>query len=217
MRRISRAYHREETGFSVVRGNFKLGKDTLAINPGPSVMCPSDEADLCMITTFCPEAYCFSKRDEKRYPRVFEFRLNQKQYWDEHVKHPKDIIKDFDWLMKKLRVPINWLRLCVSSDMFSHYDWAASDVLAHHMRKRWDVGTYGYCAVPWHPYENLNFVVRGSGHGNSPCGDTIVISHSAPIPRGYVECPMLCDSCLWCKEETYRRIAFRVHATRKMI
>ena len=217
MGRKGRVYRREETGLAIVRGNFKLGDDTLAINPGPSSLCPADAAGLCKITQFCPEALCYSKRDEILYPKVLAFRMKQMEYWQTHRDHPKDVIKDFDYILGKMRVQTNWLRMCVASELYTSQDWALTDVLAWHLRKKWDIDTYGYCSVPTHPYRNLNWVVRGSGHGKSPCGDTIVIPHGMDVPEGYVLCPLDCGSCLFCKEPTYRRIAFRVHAKRKKV
>lgn len=58
-------------------GNAKVGENTLILNMGPALSCPSAERGLCPIA-----GKCYAARDEGMYPKTaVPYRERQKDYW----------------------------------------------------------------------------------------------------------------------------------------
>jgi hypothetical protein len=104
-----------KTKVLVSNGNMKIGKDTLILNMGPAVNCPSRQLGLCQIGD-----KCYAMKAERCYKQVLPYRLKQEQIWDQ--MHPNDIAVELIEIARRKRNRIRYLRFSEAGDFYDQSD-----------------------------------------------------------------------------------------------
>ncbi len=191
-------------------GNSKVGNDTLTLNMGAALDCPSAKLGLCMVKKRFPGAQaCFSQNAEQQFSNVLERRHQQEQYW-RHT--PTELmLKDIDAIMSTLdkqNKEIKYFRFNEACDFWNQESVQKADEIAKHLIT---YGVTSYCNTSRSDlnFANLNLLVRGSGW-KGPNGETRVILKDEPIPKNFHVCPMNCKICTLCKLD-YSDIIYYFH------
>jgi len=162
---------------------------------------------------------CYAAKAERLYKNVTPYRTRQYHYWRNTAEN--SIAVDFDRLLKRIRVPIRYLRFNESGDFFSQGDVRKLDQIARFLKEYHKIITYGYSAREDLNFENVHFLVKGSSHDNGNNGKTIVMKkfmiqeHLSTLPKEIQKiwkiCPMSCKKCDICKTPTGENIIFPMH------
>lgn len=201
-------------GLEVSRGNTKLGGDTIIFNMGSAQDCPSKQLGFCKVGE-----RCYARKAEKLYRHCLPYRIRQYNYWRSTAEN--SIAVDFDKLLKRIRVPIKYLRFNESGDFYSQEDVVKLSNLARFLKEHHGIITYGYSARQDLDFSDVHFLVKGSDHSSGNNGRTIVLkkqeikSHLSTLPKkerkNWKVCPMSCKKCDICKEPTGINIIFPMH------
>jgi hypothetical protein len=200
-------------GMRLSIGNRKIGNDTLTLNMGASLDCPSETRDLCHVINRyrCESAYaCFSQAVELHNSNVLNRRRMQGEYWQhESFSH---VMFDLDFIWKNLGnvqlARTRFFRFNESGDFWSPDCVYKADEISRYL-KRLNVLTYCNTARSDLNFRNLSYLVRGSGF-EGPNGMTIVLDHGEPRPKGFFECVENCRICDLCKRD-HSNIVYRKH------
>lgn len=199
------------TGMPLSLGNMKLGEDTLIINMGAGLDCPSRFSGQCqVIRRFDSPHACYAIKAEKIYKGALPRRRRQQDVWQS--ADPSAIAEDAGLIVERyheLGVKIRYLRYSEAGDFRGQRDVDAMETLADFLGKR-GIVVYGYTANRRLDFSGVSFVVRGSGW-NGPAGRCDVFTKDEDIPAGYFLCPGNCRKCSACKTAKHRNIAFRYH------
>ena len=210
VRPSSQGRPRGPLGMQLAVGNRKVGADTLTLNMGPGLHCPSAARGLCLVRKrFHYSRCCFSRAAEERFPNVYRRRREQEIYWR---NTPAILmIRDFDAI--RVRFPtvmgrIKYFRFNEAGDFWSQECIKKANVLADHLTNQ---GLIVYCNTARSDldWSNTNFIVRGSGW-DGPNGETVVIDGGEKVPSGFRLCPMNCRRCSLCRQP-FNNIAYRFH------
>jgi len=198
----------------VARGNLKLGNDTLILNMGSAENCPSKALGFCKVP-----GRCYAAKAERLYKNVLPYRTRQYNYW--RNTNENSIAVDFDRLLKRITVPIKYLRFNESGDFYSQEDVQKLSNLSRYLKEFHNIITYGYTARQDLNFENIHFLVKGSSHDSGNNGKTIVLKKyvikdqlstlSESEQKTWVVCPMSCKSCNICKKKNGKNIIFPLH------
>jgi len=204
----------KQGGLEVSRGNLKLDDCTLIINMGPAETCPSKQLGFCRV-----EGRCYAAKAERLYKNVLPYRTRQYNYWRNTAEN--EIAVHFDRLLKRIRVPIRFLRFNESGDFFSQADVTKLSNLARYLKEFKNITTYGYTARHDLDFSNVHFLVKGSSHDSGNNGKTMVMpkkeieSHLSTLStrerKKWMVCPMSCKKCHLCKKKTGVNIIFPLH------
>lgn len=211
-------------GLEVMRGNRKIGSDTLIFNLGSAHTCPSRKRGLCKLGD-----KCYALKAELMYPGCRPYRDRQANYW--LTNNIDTIITDFDNMITAKRtkvdgqlVPlstaIKYIRLNESGDLYSQTCLEKAERLASYLWTTYQIQVYTYTARSDLDYSAIRYLtIKGSGHDSCPNGVTIArpqsllkdlnhaittgISGTNPVyhedGKRYLVCPMSCFGCDICK------------------
>jgi hypothetical protein len=181
---------------------------------GPEKLCPSKALGFCKVG-----GRCYAAKAERLYKNVIPYRTRQYNYW--RAATANGIAADFGLLLRKIRVPIKYLRFNESGDFFGQEDVQKLSLVAEFLKKEYKIITYGYSARRDLNFENVHFLVKGSSHNSGNNGKTIVLkkdkikNHLSTLSeneqKSWVVCPMSCKSCDICKTKTGKNIIFPMH------
>lgn len=181
---------------------------------GPAETCPAKQLGFCKVGN-----KCYAAKAERLYPNVAPYRRRQYNYWRD--SGAPTIAAAFDILLRRIRVPIKYLRFNESGDFFSQADVQKLSLLAEFLKKEHGIQTYGYTARQDLNFEDVNFLVKGSSHGHGNNGRTIVLKkhlikdHLSTLSENerpnWKVCPMSCKACDICKTKTGMNIIFPMH------
>jgi hypothetical protein len=182
---------------------------------GPAIDCPSKELGLCRV----PEGRCYAYKAEKLYRHCLPYRIRQHTYWRAVAEN--EIAVDFDRLLKRIRVPIRYLRFNESGDFYDQSDVTKLSGLARYLKEYHGITTYGYSARSDLDFSNVHFLVKGSAHNNGNNGRTDVLprkeikDHLSTLSKAerkkWVVCPMSCKKCNVCKVKKKINVIFPMH------
>lgn len=208
----------------VMRGNNKIGLDTLILNMGSATSCPSKALGLCKLGN-----KCYALKAERLYKDCLPYRTRQAHYW---LNNDGDkIIEDFEGLLTSrrtkvdgvlvvLRAVIKYIRLNESGDFYTQECITKAEQIAKYFWQNYKIQVYTYTARADLDYENVRYLlVKGSGHDKCPNGMTIArpkaelqntynvlqtgIAGINPAIREndktYLVCPGDCRDCYHCK------------------
>jgi hypothetical protein len=181
---------------------------------GTAQNCPSKRLGFCLVGN-----RCYARKAEKLYKNVLPYRTRQHNYWMNTAEN--SIAVDFDRLLKRIRVPIRYLRFNESGDFYSQDDVQKLSNLARFLKESHNIITYGYTARQDLNFEDVHFLVKGSSHDSGNNGKTMVLKATAisdhlstlslTEARTWVKCPMSCKACDICKEPTGVNVIFPLH------
>jgi len=212
-RRIRKISYRQG-GLQVSKGNRKLGADTLILNMGSALRCPSKKLGLCKVAE-----KCYAKKAEVLYPNVLPYRRRQQLYWLQN--DAGKIIEDFDKLLKRFRniSEIKYLRFNESGDFFSQNCVEKMSEISKFLQEEYSIITYGYTARTDLDFEDAHFLVKGSGGSEGNNGRTVVINkkeadkfyNQKRLKNKWIICPTDCRSCDICKKQNGINVIFKLH------
>jgi len=181
---------------------------------GAAQDCPSKALGFCRVGD-----RCYARKAEKLYKNVLPYRTRQHNYWRNTAEN--SIAVDFDRLLKRIRVPIRYLRFNESGDFYSQEDVEKLSNLARFLKESHNITTYGYTARQDLNFEDVHFLVKGSSHDSGNNGKTVVMKMNViqanlstlPIEerKTWTVCPMSCKACDICKEPNGINIIFPLH------
>lgn len=193
---------------------MKLSNDTLIFNMGSAKDCPSKKLGFCKVGK-----KCYARKPEYYNKNCIPYRTRQHNYWQNTAEN--EIAVDFDRLLKRLTVPIRYLRFNESGDFYTQADVTKLSNLARYLKEFHGIVTYGYTARQDLNFENIHFLVKGSSHDSGNNGKTIVMKkfkiqdHLSTLRRQkkklWKVCPMSCKACNLCKEKNGVDIIFPMH------
>ena len=189
-------------------GNTKLDNNTLIINMGTAIDCPSAKLGMC--NAIKNGATCYAQKAELLYTNnVPDYRRRQFSYWRNNTatKIGNDIIKKIG---NKTGGPIKYIRFNEAGDFWDQADVKKLSQIAKKL-KNFGIVTYGYTARRDLDYSNVHFLVKGSGHKKGNNGMTTIIAKDEDVPEGFKLCPGSSKSCNLCMVPKGFNIAFRRH------
>jgi len=210
-------------GLEVKQGNFKIGRDTLILNMGSAVRCPSRKRGFCKLGN-----KCYALKAEKLHTNhVPAYRNRQEKYWRGHGA--VDIECDFMKLLetrkhkkKPLHRSIKYLRVNESGDFWSQACVQKLNHLAHYLWEQYGIKTYTYTARKDLDFNGVHFNIKGSSF-MAPHGMTITrpkawLEAQGDLKTGfyleamtlYKVCPMDCRKCKVCLDQT-SNVVFPLH------
>lgn len=182
-------------------GSDKTGDDTLLLNMGSATRCPA--RDRCPV--LLGQRKCYPAQVERLHPEVKLFRDRQAAYW---LSTPAErIVADILAKIDGRSPPTRFLRFNEAGDFSSQ---ACVDKLSHiaAILRQQGIVTYGFTARDDLDFSAVDFLVKGSSHGQGNNGRSVVIGPGDRLPAGYVLCPENCRSCDLCMRDTKVDIAF---------
>ena len=199
---------KERDKLDVSIGNSKLGTNTLIINMGTALDCPSAKLGMCNAVK--NGAKCYALKAEIQYKEsTTDYRHRQFSYWRESTgtKIANDIIQK---IAQKTSGTIKYVRFNEAGDFWDQDDIKKLSIVAKKL-KNFGIVTYGYTARRDLDYSKAEFLVKGSGHKKGNNGMTTIISKDQEVPEGFKLCPGSCKSCNLCMVPKSFNIAFRKH------
>jgi hypothetical protein len=207
----------------ISNGNSKLGNDTIILNMGAAHECPSAKLGLCKLGS-----KCYALKAEKLYPTCRPYRDRQAAYWQNTGADA--ICADFDAWFKAhpiIAKRVKWLRFNEAGDFYTQACVDKLDKVAKHLRKTYNVRTYGYSARADLDFSKASFACKGSGHDSGNNGKTMAYKFTAKEVKGikgnpkmlpfqynqdkFRVCPMDCKICDACKVKNGVNICFPLH------
>lgn len=181
---------------------------------GTAENCPAKLLGFCKVGE-----RCYARKAEKLYKNVLPYRRRQHIYWSN--SSAPTIAAAFSLLLRRVRVPIKYLRFNESGDFFTQGCVRKLSILAEFLKKEHNITTYGYTARQDLNFENVHFLVKGSSHDSGNNGKTIVMpkakikDHLSTLSESeqstWTICPMSCKACDICKTKTGTNIIFPLH------
>ena len=202
-------------GFEASRSNKKLPRTTLIFNMGSASECPSKALGLCKV----PNNRCYALQAEITYPRTKPYRNRQKVFWLNNSKENItqviiECLKTKRTMVKGKLVPlykaIKLLRFNEAGDFWSQECVEKLDYIAKAL-KQYGIVTYGYTARKDLDFDNVSFLVKGSGHKKGNNGSTRVVTRKKQVKKGERLCPMNCRQCNMCSSDKGVNVAFMLH------
>jgi hypothetical protein len=181
---------------------------------GSATDCPSRELGFCKVG-----GRCYALKSERLHKNCLPYRRRQHSYWIHSTAN--GIAADFDLLLRRIRVPIRYLRFNEAGDFHSQECVQKLSILAEYLKREREITSYGYTAREDLDFEDVHFLVKGSSNDSGNNGKTIVLpkaeieNHLSTLSReerkSWVVCPMSCKKCDVCKMETGKNIIFPMH------
>ena len=190
-------------------GNYKLPKTTMIFNMGTAKDCPSRVLNLCEVCN--NNIRCYAEKAEIMYPNtVPAARKQQEQYWKTHTA--EEIIADLERILMHKKNKVHAFRFNESGAFWSQLDIDKLAVIALYLKNKWKIVTYGFTARTDLSFENVPFLVKGSGKNfDGSNGYSVVIQKQDITPKGFYLCPGDCKKCNMCLKKNNKNIAFRKH------
>tara|TARA_R110002049_G_scaffold154628_3_gene319255 strand:+ start:1609 stop:2196 length:588 start_codon:yes stop_codon:yes gene_type:complete len=183
-------------------GSDKTGDDTLLLNMGSAVRCPSRAR--CRVLLAGQK--CYPDQVERLHPVVKSFRDLQEAYWRDSTA--EQIVSDILEKIDGREPPTRYLRFNESGDFWSQACVDKLSQVAEALRVRAGIVTYGFTARDDLDFSQARFLVKGSGHDCGNNGRSIVVGSAAEVPQAFVLCPEDCRTCNICMSDTQVDIAF---------
>jgi hypothetical protein len=178
-------------------GNIKLPKTTMIFNMGPAAMCPSDQLGLCQCS-----AKCYAKKAERLYPSVLPYRARQATLWQEwSAEQFIDAIIEIS-----SKRTIKKFRFNESGDFYTQGCIDKLNTIARALKKL-GIKTYGYSARHDLSFDNISFIVRGSGAEINGLSYVAVKASTG----NNLACPGSCKSCSACLSGKVKVIECIIH------
>ena len=183
-------------------GSDKAGEDTLFLNMGSAVRCPSRAR--CRVLLAGQK--CYPDQVERLHPVVQAFRDRQEVYWRE--SSAQQIVRDILDKIDGRDPPTRFLRFNESGDFWTQACVEKLSEVADALHGVAGIVTYGFTARDDLDFSRARFLVKGSGHDHGNNGRSIVIASEEAIPEKVVLCPENCRTCNICMSDTKVDIAF---------
>lgn len=179
----------------------------------PAIYCSGKLSGQCKCSKIC---YAFEA--ERLNKEVLPYRMKQQQVWN--ALNSIEIIKYFDEYLKNKK-NVKYFRYNESGDFDTTHDVTKLHILAGHLKNKHNITTYGYSSradlFKKFNREDLNFIVRISGHKTPSYYSTTVITKNEKPPEKYITCPVAKNKAITCMENCFlcagnnRNIAFTEH------
>ena len=205
----------KHNGLNLAVGNLKIGNDTVILNMGSAMDCPSLKLGFCKLGK-----KCYAYKAEHMYPGVKPYRDKQADYWlTNTANHIICNLYTIAGKHEKVWSRIKYLRLNEAGDFYSQACVTKLNQIAKWLHDNYGITTYTYTAREDLDFKDAYFLVKGSSNDVGNNGKSIARLKPEFDENGiyhekgklYQECLGDCSKCTLCKEKNDIDICFAIH------